>query len=136
MLTDTLLADTLLTTNLGTLASGGKTVVTLNTVPPATGTITNTASVGSGNADLNMVNNSVTVTTTVWPIPVLSIARLTNQFRISWPAPLSNFTLQSTANPASNNSWSNLTNKPAIVGGQSIVIQTNTGTNAFFRLKN
>jgi uncharacterized repeat protein (TIGR01451 family) len=124
-------------TNLGTITSGGKTVVTLTAVPQTTGTIGNTASVGSDNLDSDPANNSASVTTTVWPFPVLAITPLAgNQFQLSWAAPLSNFTLQFTTNLALTNAWSSITSKPAISGDQSILIQTNTGTNTFFRLRN
>lgn len=56
-----------LTCNLGTIASGAATTVTITATVLAAGTLTNTATVASTTTDPNTTNNSVTVTTTITP---------------------------------------------------------------------
>ena len=55
----------LLTLNLGSLAVGSNIVCTVTVNPPAQGVYNPTASVSADQADLNTVNNTATVTTTV-----------------------------------------------------------------------
>jgi len=52
---------------LGTLASDAEATVTIHVIPTATGTFTNTATVGSNRPDPNRTNNQDTQTTTVQP---------------------------------------------------------------------
>jgi uncharacterized repeat protein (TIGR01451 family) len=53
------------TCNIGTLANGASTTVTIIVTPTAAGTITNTASVTCNETDTNSGNNTATATTTV-----------------------------------------------------------------------
>jgi len=54
-----------LTCNIGTLANGASTTVTIIVTPTAAGTITNTASVTCNEMDTNSSNNTATATTTI-----------------------------------------------------------------------
>lgn|GEM_PF-3058448 len=75
---------------LGTINSGGSATVRLTVTSLAVGVATNSASIGSDNPDPAQNNNRASLVTTIWPLPVLAI----NLVRVSWPVPLSNFTLQ------------------------------------------
>ena len=57
----------LISCSLGTIAAGVKATVTINVMPNAVGTISNTASVDGGTTDPNQANNSATVSVTVLP---------------------------------------------------------------------
>ena len=57
------------TCNLGTLASGSQTVITIVVTPTAAGSLTNMATVSSTTADPNAANNTASATTTVSSIP-------------------------------------------------------------------
>jgi uncharacterized repeat protein (TIGR01451 family) len=65
------------TANLGSLASGASTIVTVVvTVDPATrGTLTNTATVSASETETNAANNTATVTTTIEPHVDLAITK-------------------------------------------------------------
>lgn len=55
--------------DLGTLASGAQTVITIVVTPTAEGSLTNTATVSSSTADPNPANNSASATTTASAVP-------------------------------------------------------------------
>src|SRR5262249_42459696 len=120
---------------LGTINIGGSVTVTLTVIPKNAGSITNTATVGNDIPDSNASNDTASSVTTVLPLPVLSISRLPNQVQISWPAPLSNFTLQFAPAMSPGFSWSNLGVTPIISGSNSIVTETNAGGARYYRLK-
>ena len=122
---------------LGNIANQSSAKIVLTVIPSAIGTINNTASVGSDTTDPNLTNNSVTISTTVWPLPFLSITKLTSNdlVRISWPAPLSSFTLQSSTN-LSSNVWTLDTTARTTSGTNISVIETNIGMEKFYRLTN
>jgi len=122
---------------LGDIANAGSAKVILTVVPTVPGNILNVASVGSDTLDPNFANNSVTNTTTVWPLPFLSIANLPSNglVRITWPAPLSNFTLLSITN-LSSNTWTIDGTSRSVSGTNISVIETNLGTEKFYRLTN
>jgi uncharacterized repeat protein (TIGR01451 family) len=65
LLTNSLSTGQQMVTNLGSLASGGTSTVTLLVAPDTTGTITTTVSVGSSQVDLNPANNTAQTTTLV-----------------------------------------------------------------------
>ncbi|HWD94637.1 MAG TPA: IPT/TIG domain-containing protein [Verrucomicrobiae bacterium] len=123
---------------LGNLNNGSSATVTLTVVPTATGLITNIAFVGSDSLDPNLANNSVSVVTTVWPLPLLSITNLMSNdlLRVSWPAPLSGFTLQFKTDLSANVSWTNDPGSKVVNGTNVSVIETNIGSPRFFRLTN
>jgi uncharacterized repeat protein (TIGR01451 family) len=66
---------TTLTCDLGTLADGASTTVTITVQPTATGTLTNTASVEANELDTEMANNTATATTTVTASADLTVAK-------------------------------------------------------------
>ena len=122
---------------LGNLANQSSAKIILTVTPTALGTIDNIASVGSDSSDVNLANNSVTTTTTVWPLPLLSIANLmTNDLvRISWPTQLTGFTLQASTN-LSANTWLIDPASRTVTGTNVSVIKTNLGIPTFYRLTN
>jgi uncharacterized repeat protein (TIGR01451 family) len=122
----------------GDIANNGSATVTLTVTPTATGPITNSATVETDSLDPNPANDSAQLVTTVWPLPFLSIANLTsnNLVQISWPAPLSGFTLQFRTDLSPGITWTNDTSARAINGTNISVIETNIGTARFFRLTN
>lgn len=126
-----------ITAALGTIPVGNSAIITLTVVPQVTGTITDTASAGSDNPDPNPANNTASNVTTVWPLPFLGIQTLTsNQVKVFWPAPLSNFMLLYKSNLVSlTATWSTDLTTRVISGANISVTETNTGAQKFFRLK-
>ena len=121
---------------LGTLANGGTVTVTLTVAPQMVGTITNTASAGSDYQDPAPANNTASTTTTVLPLPLLSIRWLPpNRVEVSWPVALSNYALQFKNTLATNGGWSSATSAPVISGNERVVTETNPGPRRFYRLK-
>lgn len=122
---------------LGDIANAGFAKVVLTVVPTATGNINNLASVGSDTVDPNLANNSITNTTTVWPLPFLSITNLQSNglVRITWPAPLSGFTLLANTN-LSSNTWTIDTTTRSTSGTNISVIETNLEMTKYYRLTN
>ncbi|HEU5395779.1 MAG TPA: IPT/TIG domain-containing protein [Verrucomicrobiae bacterium] len=123
--------------NLGTLNANGSLSIGLTVVPQVPGSITNIAWASGAVPDANLLNNTNSVATTVWPLPFLSITNLTsnNLVQISWPAPLSNFTLQFKGN-LTNVVWTNETASKTLAGTNVSVVETNIGFSRFFRLTN
>jgi uncharacterized repeat protein (TIGR01451 family) len=121
---------------LGDIVNQGSATIVLFVTPTVTGNITNVASVGSDSQDPNFGNNTVTTTTTVWPLPFLSITDLMSNglVRISWPAPLSNFTLLSNTNLSTT--WGIDTSTRSVSGTNISVIETNVESPKFYRLTN
>ena len=125
------------TAALGTIPVGNSAIITLTVIPQTVGTITDTASAGSDNLDPNLANNSASNVTTVWPLAFLGIQTLTsNQVKVFWPAPLSNFTLLTKSNLLPlNATWSTDLTARVISGTNISVTETNSGAAKFFRLK-
>lgn len=123
---------------LGTINVGNFATVLLTVTPSVTGLITNRAGVVTDSQDNNTANNSAAIVTTVWPLPVLSITNLMSNslVRVSWPAPLSSFTLQYRTDLSSGAFWSNDTAPRTVSGTNVTVIETNVGVARFFRLTN
>lgn len=126
-----------ITGDLGTVNDNASASVTLTVRPTEVGTVTNTASVASDLSDSNPANNLSVITTTVWPLPLLSITNLKSNdlLQVSWPAPLSGFTLQFSTN-LSTNIWTTDNNSRTVNGTNVSVIETNLDTARFFRLTN
>ena len=126
-----------ITAVLGTIPVGNSAIITLTVVPQAIGTITDSATAGSDNFDPTPANNTASNVTTVWPLPILGIQTLTsNQVKVFWPAPLSNFMLLYKSNLVSlTATWSTDLTTRVISGTNISVTETNTGTEKFFRLK-
>jgi hypothetical protein len=119
----------------GTILHGAQVTVTLKVVPQVVGSITNTATVTGDYADFVPGNNTISEVTTVLPLPFLSIARIPNQVKLSWPVALSNFSLQAASSLLGGNSWSNMTNVPIISGNSNVVTDPSTAAARFYRLK-
>ncbi len=122
---------------LGSINTNAAATVLLTVTPNTPGVITNTATISTDSIDTNLANNISVITTTVWPLPFLSITNLlTNRVKITWPAPLSGFTLQYKGTLSSNVLWTNDSATKIVSGTNVSVIETNIGTARFFRLTN
>jgi uncharacterized repeat protein (TIGR01451 family) len=121
--------------NLGDIATKTAAFVVLTVTPQTVGTITNLALVTSGLPDTNPGDNAVTTTTLVDMTAVLGIQFVPpNLVQISWPAPLSNATLQFTPLLATTNFWSNVISAPVLSGSENVVTEPATGAVKFYRL--
>ena len=119
-----------------TVATGGSVTVTLTVTPQSTGAITNKASIGSGYSDPAPANNTASITTTVLPLPLLSVGLLSeNVVRLSWPVQLTNFVLEYKPNLSSGTMWSSVTTTPSISGNERVVLETNAVAAKFYRLR-
>jgi uncharacterized delta-60 repeat protein/uncharacterized repeat protein (TIGR01451 family) len=126
-------------TNLGNLASGAQTNLTIVVQPVVAGTITDSASCYSGIVDPLKANNSASVKTIVQsglvPTVTLSISLAGSDVIIAWPANPGNFILESAPNLKAPVVWSAATNPPpVVVGGQNTVTVPIGGSGQFFRL--
>jgi hypothetical protein len=122
---------------LGTVTNGGTATITFTVVPTTTGFITNVARVAGDYPDPVPGNNSNSVVTVVFPLPLLSIQLVpTNLVQVSWPAPLSNFTLQFKNALSTNLLWTNVTAARTITVTNVFVLETNVDTTRFYRLTN
>ncbi len=122
--------------NLGTIASGASANVSLIVAPQATGMITNSASVTNDYTDPVSGNNAASATTTVFPLPILSIELLSaDRVRLAWPLPLSNYVLQFKTELAVTSTWQNVTSPPQMTVSENFVTETNTGASKFYRLR-
>jgi uncharacterized repeat protein (TIGR01451 family) len=120
----------------GTLGQSGSATVTLTVVPQLTGTIVNSATVASAYTDPVPANNSATVSTIVYPLPVLSIQIYSpSQVQVAWPSALTNFDLQYAAFLSTNTDWSNVLTSPFSVGDQQFIIDPIDASSRFYRLK-
>jgi uncharacterized repeat protein (TIGR01451 family) len=120
----------------GTLNSAAGATITIIVTPQTVGTIGDTAAASSGYSDPVPANNSVSVNTTVYPTPTLTIQLYSPTLvQISWPAVLTNFALQYSSSPSASSSWSNVTTTPIISGDQKVVIDALGSTPTFYRLK-
>jgi hypothetical protein len=104
-------------------------------VPLVTGTIADSVSVGGGIPDPSLSNNSGSVSTTVLPLPSLSIANLGGQVQVFWPAVPTNFSLQFKGALNATYDWSNVTVTPTLSGGSNSVVEPSTNPTRFYRLK-
>lgn len=120
---------------LGALAAGGSATINLTVTPLAPGTLLDTASAGSDIPDPLPANNSLSISTVVWPLPILSIVPAATQVQVSWPAVLSNFTLQYNTALNANNNWSNFPVAPLLSGSNNIITDPDTNSSRFYRLK-
>jgi hypothetical protein len=84
----------------------------------------------STNAQLTVENLTFSV-----PLPPTLQAQMSGGLVLSWPMSAQNFSLQTTTNLAAPNSWTTLTNLPAIVNLQNAVTNPVSGGAQFYRLK-
>jgi uncharacterized repeat protein (TIGR01451 family)/uncharacterized delta-60 repeat protein len=118
-------------TNLGNLASGAQTSVTIVVQPTAPGTITDNASCRSDLLDPYKANNSASVKTIV-EVPLLlpiDIVRVGQNVVISWPATPGSFSLLSTTNLVPPTVWTTVTNLPP--GQNSVIVPIGSGSEYF-----
>jgi len=119
-----------------TVATGGSVTVILTVTPQSTGTITNKASLGSGYSDPAPANNNASITTTVIPLPILSVGLLSaNVVRLSWPVQLTNFVLEYKPSLPPATMWSSVMTTPSISGNERVVLETNLVAARFYRLR-
>jgi uncharacterized repeat protein (TIGR01451 family) len=123
-----------LTGSISNFANGTSTLLLVVT-PQVVGNIVDTVSFGSDNPDPSLGDNSASISTTVEPLALLSIASLADQVRISWPASLSNYVLQVENQLALTPQWLSVTSAPVVSGAVKFVIETNNGSARFYRLQ-
>jgi large repetitive protein len=115
--------------------SAGTATLLLTVAPEIQGTIYNTITVTSDNSDPAPSNNTSTIGTAVEPLALLSVRLLTNQVRISWPAALTNYVLESKNSLQPTTFFSNVTTVPVILGLEKLVTETNSDPMRVYRLK-
>jgi uncharacterized repeat protein (TIGR01451 family) len=122
-----------LTWNVGSLPSGATASMTLVSRPTVLGTLSSTATVSANQIDPNPANNSINMVTTVGGVPVLTVTRVGNNLRLSWPAS-SGFKLQAndTLNPAN---WVDVGTAPQVDNGQNVLTVGVPGSARFYRLR-
>jgi uncharacterized repeat protein (TIGR01451 family) len=123
------------TASLGVVPTSHTASLQLFITPNTLGTLQNTASIQSDYSDPDPANNSASVSLVVLPLPVLKIdAYSEEQWRVSWPLALSNFTLQIAPQPLPGSTWSNLTTTPMVSGTNKFVIEPASKPSRFYRL--
>jgi uncharacterized delta-60 repeat protein/uncharacterized repeat protein (TIGR01451 family) len=135
----TIAGQTVTFTNLGNLANGAQTSLTIVVQPTAAGTITDSASSYSTVVDPLKANNSASVKTIVQsgvlPALTLSISLAGSDVIISWPVTPGNVILESATQLNPPVVWSAATIPPSVVvGGQNTVTIPIAGSGQFFRL--
>ena len=121
--------------NLASLGIGGTVNMFLTVAPQSAGTITNVVSVSSDYIDPALSNNIASVATSVLPLPILAIrTSQPDRVRVSWPLPLSNYTLQSRSTLNATNFWSNVITMPTATSTENVVTETNNTPSRFYRL--
>lgn len=121
---------------LATLNSGASVTMSLVVAPTVAGSITNLSVVGSDYVDPAPGNNTLALASTVYPLPLLSITKLSaTRLRLAWPVVWSNYVLQSSGTLVDTNGWSNILTAPGISGPDRFVLETNNQPFRFYRLK-
>ena len=93
-------------------------------------------SVSSDYQDLDMSDNTNSVSVFGLPLPVLSIGKYSeSQWKIAWPALLTNYNLEFNNTMGTGVNWSNLNTPPTILGPNKFVIEPSTQPSRFYRLK-
>ena len=122
---------------LGYLAAGGSASIDLGVIYRGTGSVVTVAGAYAAQGYLDQVpaNNSASLTNTVYPPAVLSIARETNIIEVSWPSMLSNFIIQSSSGLSPTNVWGNIVKGRTNTGTANVLVDTNLGGTKFYRLR-
>jgi len=122
---------------LGELAAGGSASIDLGVIYRGTGSVVTVAGAYAAQGYLDQVpaNNSASLTNTVYPPAVLSIARETNIIEVSWPSMLSNFIIQSSSGLSPTNVWGNIVKGRTNTGTANVLVDTNLGGTKFYRLR-
>ncbi len=119
----------------GTVNLGMQVTLSITVAPQSAGQITNTASLRSGYPDPDLSNNDQTNITLVLPTPVLSIGRFSaTRVRVAWPVLLTNFALEY-KNAFGDLNWSNDATAVGLSASERFVVETNSGSGKFYRLK-
>jgi uncharacterized repeat protein (TIGR01451 family) len=125
------------TGDLGQIGVGATVRVTLTVVPQAAGVITNYVRVTGQYPDPGLANNSATNSTVVQSAqsaPILGVQFLPpDQVRLSWPAGLTNYSLEFKS-PITANDWAPVATPPVIVGNESQVTESNNQSPRYYRL--
>ena len=123
----------ILTGNLGTMASGAQTFVTIVLRPTMTGTITNTVGVFSPMLD-PLKGNNVAAVKTVATLPLILLSRAGNNLVLAWPAEAAGYSLKSATNLVPRVIWTPVPVVPVVIGGaKTVTIPITTGSQ-YFRL--
>ena len=124
--------------NIGVLTNNTGFTVTIVVVPPVEAVLNNTATISSVEGDLNPVDNTASVSTTVIldASRTLRIGLLPDRRNlvISWPFSVVQFTLQFRDSFAVANTWQTVTNVPVVIDARNTVTNDASGANGFFRL--
>ena len=106
--------------------------MTLVLKPTVMGTLSSTATVSANQTDANLTDNSITLVTVAVDAPGLTVFRIGNNLRLSWPA-ASGFKLQAndTLNPAS---WTDVGAAPQVLDGENVLTIGVAGSSRFYRL--
>lgn len=120
---------------LGLLSPSNVANLRLTLVARLAGAVTTSATISSDYPDPDPADNTATVSTSVLPLPLLSIGRYSpSQILIGWPAALSNFNLQYRDDLNATSAWRRLQTPPTLVGSNYIVIEATTGDERSYRL--
>lgn len=124
------------TATLGTLETLKSANIALTARVQGTGSMVDTVSVVSDFQDLDMSDNTNSVSVFGLPLPLLSIGEYSeNQWKIAWPVLLTNYSLEFNNTMGANMNWSNLGTEPTILGTNKFVIEPGTLPSRFYRLK-
>lgn len=120
--------------SLGLLPNGAVVSLVLTVVPRSGGTLIDVVSVGSDYPD-SVPNNTFGIRSYVLPLPQLSIRWMTNQVKVSWPAALTNYSLEFNDTFPNSSSWAPVQTPPIVSGAEESITEPNTGTTRMYRLK-
>jgi len=125
-----------LTAALGTLGAQKVATLRLTAKIQGTGAMVDTVSVSSDFPDPDMSDNTNSVSVFVLPLPLLSIGKYSEDlWKISWPALLTNYSLEFNNTMGANANWSNVNTVPTIDATNKFVIEPNIPPSRFYRLK-
>jgi uncharacterized repeat protein (TIGR01451 family) len=120
-------------TNLGTLATGGKTNVSIVVRTLASGTITNNAQTAASITDPSKANNLASVKTIV---EQMTIARSGNNIVVSWPTDVGTYTLESANSLTPPITWTTVSSPPVQTVGSMNTVTIPIGSGSrYFRLR-
>jgi len=122
-----------LTWTIGTLPGGGAATMALVARPVSMGVLSSVATVSANQIDPNTANNSASMTTAVLSVPALTLTRVGNAVRLSWPAN-TGFKLQAAdrLNPAN---WADVGGAPLLEAGQNVLTVNAAAVRSFYRLR-
>lgn len=124
------------TAMLGTLGKLKTATLALTARAGGTGMLVATVSVSSDYQDLDLSDNTNSVSIFGLPLPLLSIGEYSDSlWKVAWPVLLTNYSLEFNNTMGVNANWSNLNTVPTIDGTNKFVIEPNTPASRFYRLK-